>query len=215
MTATVPAVHLIREPKTKEDYALTGIIEIDQQLGGLPRGAITEATGPLSSGKATLLHSCLVRTASRLEHAALIDTTGQFDPATAERAGLDLNRLLWVRCGGDAGKALKAADMILHAGGFGLVCLDLGGVDPRVLNRIPVSYWFRFRRAVENTPASLLVLGDHSNARSCAACWLEFNASAPVWSGAPGFRLLRGATFRVSIRKPGRPEDLRVTARAA
>lgn len=215
MTATVPAVHLIRKAKQTEEYVLSGITEIDQQIGGLPRGAITEATGPLSSGKTTLLHSCLAWAASRLEHGALIDTAGQFDPATAARAGLNLGRLLWVRCDGDAGKALKAADMILHAGGFGLVCLDLGGVDPRVLNRIPVSYWFRFRRAVESTPTSLLVLGDRPNARSCAACWLEFTAPSPLWSGAPGFRLLRGATLRVSIHKPGRPRDLRLTARAA
>jgi hypothetical protein len=156
-----------------------------------------------------MAYASLAQGTKRLECCAYVDACGGFDPAAAAAAGIDLERLLWVRCAGDAAKALKAADLLLHAGGFGVVCLDLGGLPARVLNRTPVSWWYRFRRAVENTPAVLLVLGEHPNARSCAAVSVRFERPVLRWSGIAPARLFRGFSSRAAIERPGPGETLR------
>jgi recombination protein RecA len=55
-------------------------------------------------------------------------------------------------------QALKVTDLILHNGGFGAVLMDLGNVPPLNARRIPLATWFRFRRAVDNTPTVFLLL---------------------------------------------------------
>ena len=78
-------------------------------------------------------------------------------------------------------QALKAADLLLQSGGFGLIVIDLADVPPRLASRIPLTSWFRFRRAVENTPAVLLVLEQEPFAKSCASLVLKLeNRSAPA-----------------------------------
>ena len=47
-----------------------------------------------------------------------------FDPHAAQAAGVDLEQLLWVRCR-NLDQALRATDLLLHGGGFGLIALDL------------------------------------------------------------------------------------------
>src|SRR5437899_1679925 len=73
------------------------------------RGEITEIVGGPSSGRTSHLVACLRYVASRGETAALVDTEEVFDPGLASRAGVDLRRLLWVRCGGHRDVALRAA----------------------------------------------------------------------------------------------------------
>src|SRR5215467_6427096 len=73
------------------------------------RGEITEIVGGLSSGRTSHLLACLGEVAGRGETAALVDTEEIFDPASAAEAGIDLRRLLWVRCGGNREVALRAA----------------------------------------------------------------------------------------------------------
>ncbi len=68
-------------------------------------------------------------------------------PARPRAVGVELSKLVWVRCGGNAEHALRAADLLIQAGGFGVVALDLAEVAPAALNRIPPTAWFRFRRA--------------------------------------------------------------------
>jgi hypothetical protein len=63
------------------------------------------------------------------------------------------------------------------SGGFGLVALDLGDVSPDAARRVPLTTWFRFRRAVEGTPAALVVLEQEAHAKSCAALVLEMHSS--------------------------------------
>jgi len=175
---------------------------IDETLKGFPRGAITELTGSRSSGRTSLLFSTLAGATARSECCAVIDTRDAFHPASAGRCGVDLRRLVWVRCQGKADVALKAADLILHGGGFGVVCLDLSDVPPRVLNRIPISYWYRFRRAIEKTPTVFLILAKEPNAKSCASCWIEFRKARLWWSGREPSRLLQGLEAGVVLRKP-------------
>lgn len=74
-------------------------------------------------------------------------------------------------------QALKVTDLLLQSGGFGLIVLDLGNISTRATRRVPLTSWFRFRRAVENTPTVLLVLQREAHARSCAALVLQLSAS--------------------------------------
>src|SRR5580704_8459495 len=111
---------------------------------GFPRGRISEIYGPRSSGRTGLVHLVLAASTERGECAALIDTSNSFDICSAAAAGVVLEKLLWVRCGGNAEHAMRAADLLLHAGGFGVVALDLIDASPQALTRIPPTAWFRF-----------------------------------------------------------------------
>jgi recombination protein RecA len=175
------------------------------QTQGFPRGAISEILGPESSGRTTLVHSLLAASTAQLEICAYVDTDDSFDPVSAAAAGVALSQLVWIRCGHNAGHALKAADYLLHAGGFGAIVLDLCQVPPRISNRIPISYWYRFRRAIENTPTILALVEKQPLAKSCASLMLDMHCKKANWKGAPGFELLRGVELEALSRKPVRP----------
>jgi recombination protein RecA len=192
------------ESRTRETLP-SGFAPLDALIEGFPRGAISEIIGPDSSGRTTVIHSLLAASTSKYEICAYVDTDDSFDPVSAAAAGVALSQLLWIRCGHNAGHALKAADALLHAGGFGVVVLDLCQVAPRIANRIPISYWYRFRRAVENTPTLLALVEKEPQAKSCASLMLEMKRKKAVWKGAPGFELLRGVELEAVSRKPVRP----------
>src|ERR1017187_2524458 len=151
----------------------SGIPEVDRATGGLPRGCLTEIIGPASSGRTSLLVSILAEATAREEVCALVDAEDSFDPASAAAAGVRLPRLLWVRCSHNAEHALKAADLLIQGGGFGLVAMDLGDTPPESARRISLTSWFRLRRGVEHTPTVLVTGGRQSNARTCASLALE------------------------------------------
>jgi recombination protein RecA len=110
-----------------------------------------------------------------------------------------LPRLLWVRCSHNAEHALKAADLLIQGGGFGLVAMDLGDTPPESARRISLTSWFRLRRAVEHTPTVLVTVARQSNAKTCASLVLECARERVVWSGARGTsRLLRGMRVRAA-----------------
>jgi recombination protein RecA len=201
------------EPKFRETLA-TGVPSLDTVIEGFPRGAISEIIGPASSGKTTLTHSLLSVSSSHSEVCAYVDTDDSFDPVTAAAAGVGLSQLLWIRCGHNADHALKATDYLLHAGGFGVVVLDLCQVQPRIANRIPISYWYRFRRAIENTPTILALIENEPLAKSCASLMLEMRCQKTAWRGAPGFQLLRGVELEALFRKPVRPATATFKAKA-
>jgi len=163
----------------------------------LPTGAITEISGAISSGRTALMHAILAEATQRGEFCALVDPLGAFDPESAAQAGVDLRRLLWVRGGARIDHAMKAADLILHSGGFGVVVLDLCEVAVRDLNRIPLSYWYRFRRAVENTPARFIVASQHALVKSCARVQLQVRRERVQWRGP----LFAGIDSRMQPRK--------------
>jgi hypothetical protein len=183
-------------------------------LPGLPRGAITEITGPRSSGRTALIHSLLAASTTAGEVSAVVDCNDSFDPASAHRAGSDLGKLLWVQCGGRLDHAMKSADLILHGGGFGLVVLDLCETPPAVLQRIPLSYWYRFQRAVASTPTVLVVEGSQPNAKAAAVRQLEMGQGRAAWQGRAGFQLLGGVKLLAGLRKPVRPESVTLWASA-
>lgn len=205
-----------------EETISTGIVEIDSLTRGLPRGAITEVYGPASSGRTSLMLSALAQTTTHEEVCALIDTNNAFDPLSASKAGIDLDQLLWLRCDGKLEHAFKAADLILQGGGFSLVVLDLGDIPAPQARKIISSWWYRFRRVVENKPTALLVISQDSCVRSCASLALGVSKVADNWSAthvttnpkaATGFNtksenslnLLQGFKLRAQRQRPITP----------
>ncbi len=160
----------------------TGLPEIDALAGGFPRGAITEIFGPESSGRTSVMLSALAEASNNAEVCALIDTNDVLDLSSAVNAAIDLDRLLWIRCGGSLQHSFKAVDLLLQGGGFGLIFLDLGDVQAKEARRIISSWWYRFRRVVENTPTALVVLAQDACARSCASLTLALGRRESVWS---------------------------------
>ena len=166
----------------------------------LPSGAITEISGALSSGRTSLTHAILARATAAGECCAMVDSASAFDPWSAAQAGVDLQKLLWVRASGRLDAALKAADLILHSGGFGVIVLDLCEASAQDLNRIPLSYWYRCRGAVENTPGRFVVTSHVPLAKSCARLPLETRRAHTQWTGSTTF--FNGIDFAVQDRKP-------------
>ena len=271
----------------------TGIPELDALLrGGFPRGSLIEVCGASSSGRTSVSFSVLANATARQETCAFVDVSDSLDPMSLAAAGVDLARVLWIRCGepvtgappkkavslakrptvaasnatrekvkrgaggwthprdqirgiedaipsvmGNADRskkfswaveatmpvaskeatkpvgpadwvqprngnnflrrssgknkpwkkleqALRVTDLLLHAGGWGVVVFDLGNISWVDARRIELSTWFRFRRAIENTPTILLLLGEDSCAKSCSSVVLRCERKSESWSSA-------------------------------
>jgi hypothetical protein len=201
------------EVRPTPEMASSGISAIDVLTGGLPRGCLTEICGPASSGRTTLLLAALAAATHRGEFCAIVDASDALDPHSAAAAAVDLDRLLWVRCGENSSKKspsqnsrfkqaaikfdqtglrqsehcleqlLRATDLLLESGGFGLIVLDLCDITPQAARRIPLTTWFRFRRAVEHKPTILLAFEPYPIAGNCSSLLLKLGpAEAPPQS---------------------------------
>lgn len=182
----------------------TGLQTLDAQLeGGLPRGHVSEVVGPRSSGRSRLLLTLLAAATQRGEVAAWVDTVDRGDPALAAAAGVRLSQVLWIRgmalspgelalrpTRDDAGdlagmalqRALKAAALVIQAGGFGLVALDLCDIPSATLRQVPVSTWIRCHRQVEGRETALVLLAAQPVTRSACGVSLRLQAT-PQWDG--------------------------------
>lgn len=209
-------------PRTVRETAPTAIEEIDAQLdGGLPVGAISELAGPDSSGRTSI---ALVFAAQCIVNGgvcAWVDASDAFDPESAAASGVALSRLLWVRCSKhlrstskpwtSLDQSLRATDLLLQAGGFAAIVLDLGDIAPEHAYRIPLATWFRFRQAADRVRCALVVLGKRPYAQSSAAVVLQCSTAQPEHAGnsvLKGFRYAierqreRSVPVMVRNRKP-------------
>lgn len=183
----------------------TGSGAVDAALGGgLRRGHLSEVIGPRSSGRSALFVGMAAAAVARGEVVALIDTHDRFDPVMAQAAGLDLTRLLWVREAGTADRALKAMNLVLQAGGFGLVALDLADASGPALRQFPHPTWLRIARAIEGTVTVAILLAAEHVARSPGGVTIALDRSpgraAEEWAGAsPRDRRLRGLALRPRV----------------
>lgn len=182
--------------RTIRETAITGITEIDTLLnGGLPIGAISEITGPVSSGRTSIALSFLANRTQDGNVCAWIDTSDSLDPESAAANGISLNNLLWIRCRTvlidkpfpaiyqkrsdrrhpwtRLDQAIRATDLLLQAGGFAVIVLDLADESIEHCSRIPLATWFRYRQAADRTRCSLIVLGKAAYAQSSAAVVLQ------------------------------------------
>ncbi|MGP0018339.1 MAG: hypothetical protein ACLPHP_07210 [Candidatus Sulfotelmatobacter sp.] len=254
------------EIRPAPEMVSSGVPAIDALTGGLPRGCLTELCGPASSGRTTMLLAALAAATRRGEFCAVVDASDALDPQSAAAAGVDLERLLWVRCGEDlSGKensprrhastppragsdtekngnqwvgvfaqatfdfdrtnsrqsehrleqVLRATDLLLESGGFGLIALDLGDLPPQAARHIPLTTWFRFRRAVEYTPTILLAVEQRPIAGSCSSLLLQLgpadgSAADPENTEPAHAQLLTGLNINADLirsrldRKPAR-----------
>jgi len=187
----VPAALTLKIKQAPEVFA-SGMAEVDAMLsGGIPRGTITEVSGPSSTGK-TSFALCTLASITQLGNAcAWVDVSDALSPETAAASGVELRRLLWLRMSAERRmkladkpwfrleQALKATDLVLQTGGFAVVVLDMSDVLPQHTQRIPLGTWYRFRLAAEHARTALVFLTQSPCASSCATLSLRCDP-APV-----------------------------------
>jgi hypothetical protein len=178
----------------------SGIAALDAALGGLPRGAITEICGDPCSGRTSIALSVLAEMSSRDETCALVDGTDAFDPESGATAGIELSRLLWIRCR-SIDQVLRSTDLLLQGGGFGLIAVDLSDLPLKAVRGVPLASWFRFQRTIENTPTILLIIGRESAAKSAAALVLGTGGIASLAS-----RNFQEGTIAIQVLRTRRSE---------
>jgi hypothetical protein len=181
----VPAALTLKIKQAPELFS-TGIVEVDVALsGGIPRGSITEISGAASTGKTSFALSSIAAITQLGAACAWVDVSDALSPESAAGANIVLKRLLWLRMSAERREriadkpwsrleqALKATDLLLQAGGFAAIVLDLSDVLPQHIMRIPLSKWYRFRLGAEQARMALIVLSQSPCASSCAALSLR------------------------------------------
>jgi hypothetical protein len=98
------------EIRPAPEMVSSGIREIDELSGGLPRGCLSEICGPASSGRTSVLLSALAAATRRQEVCALVDVTDALDTVSAAATGVELERLLWIRCTQTSGFGPQTSD---------------------------------------------------------------------------------------------------------
>ena len=164
----------------------TGISEVDAILGGgIPRGSITEVSGTASTGKTSFGLSTIAAITESGAACAWVDVSDSLSPESAAAASVVLKRLLWLRTTSERKQrvtdkpwsrleqALKATDLLLQAGGFAAIVLDMSDVLPQHTSRIPLATWYRFRLAAEQARTALIFLTQAPCASSCATLVLR------------------------------------------
>ncbi|HEY6394136.1 MAG TPA: ATPase domain-containing protein [Candidatus Binataceae bacterium] len=189
---------------TRKDCRLTsGIAPLDHLLnGGIVRGRISEIIGRTGSGRTSLAASFAASATSRGEIIAWVEQSPSFDPESLASAGLDLRRVLWASIresnsasGFDSRQPharrldspqrhaplavlLKSAELILEAGGFGLIVIDFGN------SRFPVtqSAALRLARAAERSGAAVIAISSRRMCGTFAALSLSLRCVKPCFS---------------------------------
>ena len=187
---------------TRKDRRLSsGLAQLDALIdGGIPRGRISEITGRAGSGKTSIAASFAAFATRRGEVAAWLDASGTFDPESMSAAGVELRRMLWASTrrgsardlrspllkGEGAGvrsALVKAAELVLEAGGFGLVVVDFGEAG-RALTHASA---LRIARAAERSGAAVIVIAPWRICGTFAALSLTASRAETSFSRlAPG-----------------------------
>jgi recombination protein RecA len=175
----------------------TGMAGLDERLqGGVPRGHLSEVVGARSSGRLAVVLSALAGATQRGEAVAFIDPLDMFDPPSAAASGVDFSRLLWIR--GEASssarvslmceygtlqksldRAVKSLNLVLQAGGFGLVVLDLADLPAQVLRRLPLTTWLRLHRVLEGSETACVLIGAAPISRSAGGVSVHLGQAEP------------------------------------
>jgi len=161
----------------------TGLPALDAALGGgIPRGRITELTGPLAVGKTALLRPVVARVLTTGAWVAWIDAGRTLTPAPWADLG---ERFVVIRLP-DAKRAAWTADLLLRSGVFGLVVLD--GAPP--LSRV---HGVRLAQLARERDAACVVLehvipGETRLQRLAGTVRLRIGLSTPPSMRAHGER---------------------------
>jgi recA bacterial DNA recombination protein len=174
-------------PPIEYDVAPSSITALDARLGGgFPRGHVSELVGSRSSGRTSVLLQTLAAATARGELVALVDALDMFDVDSAAAAGIDLDRLLWIRghvvinpgmCRDmnqrALEQALRAFTLVLQAGTVGVVAFDVAEAPSHAIRRLPFTTWLRLQRIVEGSQTVCVLVGSEPMARSSAGLTLK------------------------------------------
>lgn len=196
----------------------TGIVSLDDALeGGWRRGEVSEIVGGPSSGRTGVLCATLAAATSRGDIVALIDAFDRLDPVTVAATGVDLSRVLWVRgpalsLPGRAAivasallQAIRAFDLVVRAGGFRVVALDVAGAPAQAFRDVAPATWLRLAHALAGQPTVGVFVGNGPMGRSARGVTVQLSAERR-WTGAsPQSRRLAGLDIRAHIEQARRP----------
>ena len=203
-----PGVFLGHELTRKDRRLSSGLAPLDALIdGGIPRGRISEITGRAGSGKTSIAASFAAFATRRGEVAAWLDASGAFDPESMAAAGVELGRMLWASMkttttasrmaratlpyarfaatplARHQSAIVKAAELVLEAGGFGLVVVDFGEA-PRALAHASA---LRIARAAERSGAAVIAIAPWRMCGTFAALSLAASRAETSFSRlAPG-----------------------------
>jgi len=209
LTTSVPGTGLGLSPF----IATTGVPGLDARLGGgFPRGQLSELVGPRSSGRTSLLLQMLAAATGRGELVALVDALDMLDVESAAAAGIDLDRLLWVRghVVSNPGmcrdlnqraleQAIRAFSLVLQAGNFGLVVFDVADAPADAIRRLPFTTWLRLQRMVEGTETACVLVGTEAMARSSAGLTVRLGIRDLGFGIRFGNRLFEGFDINARV----------------
>lgn len=164
----------------------SGIAALDAIIdGGLVRGRVSEIVGHVGSGRTTIGARFVSVATSAGEVAAWIESSRSFDPADIAAGSANLDRVLWASVDDRLGRrafdssgrlrryrfssVFKAAEMVLKAGGFGLVVIDLGASAAP----LPQSIALRLAREAERSGAAVVVIAPYRICGTFAALSLK------------------------------------------
>ncbi len=205
--------------------APTGIPEIDLLLhGGFPVGALSEVVGPECSGRTSMALAFVAGMTQAGKVCAWVDVSDALHPESAAAMGVDLSRLLWVRCGSSTGtvpkraprskswprleQALRVTDLLLQAGGFSCIVLDMGSLNAEYALRVPLATWFRFRAAAERLQSNVLLLTQHACSRNSAGLVLRLEPGSVLTADSTIFTGLEHRAELARQRFPQSPGNV-------
>jgi recombination protein RecA len=279
-------------PRVSYPIVPTGIREIDSLLqGGLPVGAISEIVGPECSGRTSLALTFVAGMTQAGKVCAWVDVSDTLHPESAAAIGVDLSRLLWIRCGRSSAAAaplprmagkppkpkpvlpqaggghprmevkglseavsdllgavplcaeaqhkqrpeskppgpplaqfptprlktvptrkswsrleqgLRVTDLLLQAGGFSCIVLDLGSLNAEYALRVPLATWFRFRAAAERLQSNVLLLTQHACSRNSAGLVLRLDPASMLSDSSTVFT---GLKHQAELTRQRFPQD--------
>ncbi len=174
----------------------SGLADLDTVLGGgWRRGEVSEVVGRPSSGRTRVLWQTMAAATARGDVVGLVDAVDRFDPRAAAGTGLDLDRVLWVRgpmltvelarsamIARAVHQAVRAFDLIVRAGGFALVVLDLADIPARDLRTLPWTTWLRLAHANEGRDTVGLLVGAAPMGKSPRGATVHLETTS-CWTG--------------------------------
>jgi hypothetical protein len=188
------------EKERRDEQVPTMLAPFDALLGGgLARGRMTELSGRGATGRFAVVLAALASATSAGEAAVLVDLGDHFDPQLAEAAGIDLQRMLWIRP-----QTLKQAVMsveMITATGFQLVALD-AGLYPVRGRRVPDASWVRLARSAEAHGAAMLISTPYPITGTASEAVVAARHGRVVWKGnGKGPRVLAGVAMELTLEK--------------
>lgn len=170
--------------------------------GGLVKGGICEVFGHRGSGKRSLIISLLSNLTRKNKICVVVDCSNSFDPVSAEKSGVNLNKILWIKTFDDPQKAIISTDYLIQASMFGAIWLDLGLCSETFLEKLPGSYWFRFKVGLQDKETSLLITLEESRLRSAAHQSVKVTRESHDWSGESNFQIRTRTNSTLELVRP-------------